>query len=198
MGNRERLLETAAGLFARRGYRATSVDDILEASGVAPSNFYYHFPSKEALAYEVLERYFGQARREIVPLTQAGVPARAALERLFRFFLRRLEDQQCSVGCPLGNLAQELSDVHPGFREKLAGFFREWVDAVADLLRRGIRRGELRPGLDPEATAFLVVGLIQGLVLLSKNLKTPGPARRGFRQIQALLERTPHRGKPER
>jgi TetR/AcrR family transcriptional repressor of nem operon len=52
MGNREKLLEAATAILGRNGYQATSVDEILEAARVAPSNFYYHFKSKEELAIE--------------------------------------------------------------------------------------------------------------------------------------------------
>ncbi len=188
MGNRERLLETAADLFGRGGYRATSMDQILRAAGVGPSNFYYHFASKEALAYEVLEKFFECARKEIAPLLMnRRLGARVKLERLFGFFTDRMAKAGCCVGCPMGNLAQELSDVHPGFRRRIAEFFEEWVEGVTGVIREGARRGEFRRDFDPVGAAYLVVGLIQGLMLLSKNVKKVEPARKGFRQALALL-----------
>ena len=63
MGNREKLLEAATSILGRNGYQATSVDEILESARVAPSNFYYHFKSKEELAIEVLEGYFEKSRQ---------------------------------------------------------------------------------------------------------------------------------------
>ena len=77
MGNREKLLEAATAILGRNGYQATSVDEILEAARVAPSNFYYHFKSKEELAIEVLEGYFEKSRQEIIDL---------ALSELGEFF----------------------------------------------------------------------------------------------------------------
>ena len=68
MGNREKLLEKACSTFGQKGYKATSVDDLLEAAGVSPSNFYYHFDSKEKLAYEVLDALLAQSRARIEPI----------------------------------------------------------------------------------------------------------------------------------
>jgi len=188
MGNREKLLEIAAERFARNGYRATSVDDILKAAAVAPSNFYYHFPSKEALASEVLERYFDCARKETAPLlANRRLRAREKLEQMFALFTRRLAESDCCVGCPMSHLAQELSDTHPGFREKIAEFFEEWTEGLEAAVRQGVRDGELRADLDPRAAACLVVGLIQGLVLLSRNTRNLDAANKGFRQALILL-----------
>src|SRR5688572_2230441 len=83
MGNREKLLEAATAILGRNGYQATSVDEILEAARVAPSNFYYHFKSKEELAIEVLEGYFEKSRQEMAPLfMNRSITATQKLERL--------------------------------------------------------------------------------------------------------------------
>ncbi|MDP9882555.1 AcrR family transcriptional regulator [Sinomonas atrocyanea] len=55
---RERILETAYGLFARRGIRAVGVDEIIAESGVAKATFYRHFPSKEALVLAYMDRWY--------------------------------------------------------------------------------------------------------------------------------------------
>ena len=62
MGNRDKVLDAAVAAFGQKGYEATSVDELLATAGVSPSNFYYHFDSKEKLALEVLERTFQASR----------------------------------------------------------------------------------------------------------------------------------------
>ena len=54
MSSRQRILDKAAELIHVRGYNHTSIQDILQAASVTKSNFYYHFESKEQLAFEVL------------------------------------------------------------------------------------------------------------------------------------------------
>jgi AcrR family transcriptional regulator len=87
----------------------------------------------------------------------------------------------------MGNLAQELSDSHPGFRERIAEFFQECIDAIAGVVRQGIESGEFRRDVDPRAAAYLLFGSIEGLILLAKSLKTVEPFEEGFRQALALL-----------
>jgi TetR/AcrR family transcriptional repressor of nem operon len=189
MGNREKLLEKAAEVFGRAGYQAASVDDILDAAKVAPSNFYYHFKSKEELALEVLEGYFERSRQAIAPIfMNKKLSPTAKLEQLSRHFVQKMTQNGCCGGCPMGNLALELSDTHPIFRKRLADFFEECMEGIAAVVRRGVESGEFRKCVDPEAAAFLLFGSIEGLILLSKNLKKTTPLEAGFKQALALLK----------
>jgi len=189
MGNREKLLEAATAILGRNGYQATSVDEILEAARVAPSNFYYHFKSKEELAIEVLEGYFEKSRQEMAPIfMNRSITATQKLERLHEAVVKKVSASGCCGGCPMGNLAQELSDSHPEFRMRLARYFEECVEAIASVVTDGIRAGEFRQGIEPKASAYLLFGGMQGLMLLSKSLKKVDPLDQGFWQALKLLK----------
>ncbi|MBI3857681.1 MAG: TetR/AcrR family transcriptional regulator, partial [Planctomycetes bacterium] len=143
MGNREKLLEAATAILGRHGYQATSVDEILEAARVAPSNFYYHFDSKEELAIEVLEGYFEKSRQEMAPIfMNRSISATQKLERLHEAVVKKVTASGCCGGCPMGNLAQELSDTHPEFQVRLARYFDECVEAIAGVVKDGVKAGE--------------------------------------------------------
>jgi TetR/AcrR family transcriptional repressor of nem operon len=188
MGNREKLLDTAAALFARVGYHGTSVDAILGAAEVAPSNFYYHFRSKEELALNVLEGYIDKSRQWMAPVFRNGhLTATQKLERFHQQFVKVMVESGCCGGSPLGNLAQELSDSRPVFRKRLAGFFEECIQGIAAVVQEGIRSGEFPAQLDPEAAAFLLFGSIEGLLLLTKSIKKTDPLEKGFRLALKML-----------
>jgi TetR/AcrR family transcriptional repressor of nem operon len=190
MGNREKLLEAATAILGRHGYQATSVDDILEAAKVAPSNFYYHFKSKEELAIEVLEGYFEKSRREMAPVfMNRFLSATEKLERLHEALVKKATQSGCCGGCPMGNLAQELSDSHPEFRMRLARHFEECIEGIAVVVQDGLKSGEFREDADPKAAAYLIFGSMQGLLLLSKSLKKIDPLDQGFRQSLNLLKK---------
>jgi TetR/AcrR family transcriptional repressor of nem operon len=173
MGNREKLLEAATAILGRNGYQATSVDDILEAAKVAPSNFYYHFKSKEEIAPIFMNR---------------SLSAGEKLERLHESLVKKATNSGCCGGCPMGNLAQELSDSYPAFRMRLARHFEECVEGIAVVVKEGLSSGEFREGTDPRAAAYLLFGSIQGLLLLAKSLKKIDPLEQGFRQTLKLLK----------
>src|SRR5688572_23544367 len=99
MGSRTKLVEAAAEIFGRNGYRTTSIDEILEIAGVSPSNFYYHFPSKERLAFEVLEGYFAYFREQMRPVfSNPTLPAATKLQRLHAFFAKAMAASGCCGG----------------------------------------------------------------------------------------------------
>jgi len=188
--SREKILEAAAQLFHQRGFNATSLDDILEASGVCRSNFYYHFPSKEDLGMEVLrkqaEAFEGRCIRGI--LEDEGIPARRRLERLYEVVAagQRAEDYRC--GCPFGNLAAELGGVHPEFRRHLSEFFERWERSVDRCLQDGVARGEFPTDLDTRPLATALISQIEGAILLMKTHRHGGPIEAGVRTMLRLLE----------
>jgi TetR/AcrR family transcriptional repressor of nem operon len=170
---RDQILNVAARLIHVQGYQSTSLDDVLRESGVGKGNFYYYFKSKEDLGYAIIDR-ITQAfvERSLGP---AFADAEADPVAQIHAFLDRVLDAQrlrkCIGGCVMGNLASELSDVHEGFRQRLAGIFDLWRVQLAEVVSRGQARGRLRADMDASRVAqFLVAGL-EGSILLSKVTK---------------------------
>ena len=167
------LLETAGRLMAIRGYHSTSLDDVLQESKVGKGNFYHYFKSKEELGYAILEKMVqGFVERTLEPSFQDE--RLSPVEQIHQFLDRFLDNQRqrnCVGGCPMGNLASELSDVHEGFRQRLAQIFALWREKLARALERGQADGSLRGDCEPERLAqFLVAGL-EGAILMTKVTK---------------------------
>src|SRR2546428_10373641 len=148
---REAILTAALRLMHVKGYTATSLDDVLRESGVGKGNFYYYFRSKEDLGYEILDR----AIRSFVDRTLDPCFSDPDANRLgqVRCFLDRLlqvqRERNCIGGCAMGNLASELSDVHEGFRARLAGVVTLWGEGLTPALPEGQGRGEVARASDP-------------------------------------------------
>ncbi|HET7266044.1 MAG TPA: TetR family transcriptional regulator C-terminal domain-containing protein [bacterium] len=178
-GNRERILEAAARLFHEHGFQPTSLDDIINASGVCRSNLYYHFRSKEELGLVVLDYLAARFGTRVIEgtLRDERRPARQRLEQFLTAVTDGLEADACRRGCPFGNLAAELAGGHPRFRERLSGLFRQWEDAVVECLREGVRAGEFREDLDVTRVATVLVSQFEGAVLLSKTYGNVNPVR---------------------
>ena len=118
---RASILDTAARLIGERGYRPTSVEDVIREAGLSgKSHFYHYFPSKEAVGYEVLERQFERFTERGLAILRE--PMIAPLERLGLFIdsLVALQaDRGGRGGSPFGSLAAEMADSHEGFRKRL-------------------------------------------------------------------------------
>lgn len=167
---RDQILDAAARLIHLRGYHCTSLDDVLRDSGVGKGNFYYYFKSKEDLGYAIIDRIVqGFVQRTLEPaFADSGADP---VKQLHGFLDRVLDSQRernCVGGCPMGNLASELSDVHEGFRQRLAEIFSEWRVCLAEALTRGKARGGLRADLDPARAAQFLVAALEGAILMSK------------------------------
>src|SRR5262245_47639103 len=170
---RDQILYAASRLIHLRGYHCTSLDDVLRGSGVGKGNFYYYFRSKEELGFAIIDRLI----QAFVERTLEPAFADASADPIGQVhdFLDRVLDNQrqrnCVGGCPMGNLASELSDVHEGFRQRLAAIFLRWRAELTAALTRGQAVRRLREDCEPSGIAQFVVASLEGGILLTKVTK---------------------------
>lgn len=170
---REAIVEAAMRLMQVRGYKATSLDDVLRESGVGKGSFYYYFKSKEDLGHAILDRVIASFINETVDPCFANADGSPLAQ--IRCFLDRVVQAQrarkCVGGCPLGTLASELSDVHEGFRARLAEVFSAWRERLTQALGEAQRRGDVGPECRPESVAQFLVASLEGAMLMGKVTK---------------------------
>jgi TetR/AcrR family transcriptional regulator, transcriptional repressor for nem operon len=193
---RSQIVDTAARLIYEQGYAATGVSQILAASGTGSSSLYHHFRSKEDLLVAVLDRYLERLDEEIVG------PSRAAtadpIERVFRilgFYRTLLEATGCRLGCPIGNLAGEVSDTHPRVRDKLVELFAAWRRAVERCLREAAPR--LRPDVDPGEVAVFVLAVMEGGVMQARVERSLRPFEISVERLRDYLRSLTTEPRPE-
>jgi TetR/AcrR family transcriptional regulator, transcriptional repressor for nem operon len=170
---REAVLEAATRLMHVQGYQNTSLDDVLRESGVGKGNFYHHFRSKEDLGYAILDQVIVLfLEKTLEPcFSAADVPRLAQIRCFLDRVLEAQRQRKCVGGCAMGNLASELSDVHEGFRARLASVFTAWRERLTVALREAQERGEVVEACDPESVGHLLVAALEGAILLSKVSK---------------------------
>src|SRR6516165_182552 len=127
---RDRLVEEARRLFWEQGYAATGVAQILDAAEARSGSLYYFFPTKEDLLLAVLEKY----KTMLWPMVVQPVFDRVhdPIERIFGIldgYRRQLMATKYQSGCPIGNLALELTNSHPSARALIAENFTGWRKA---------------------------------------------------------------------
>src|SRR5260370_1807284 len=133
---RERLLRAAFREAHRSGFQSASIDAILAATNVTKGALYYHFDSKEALGYAVVEEKIAELTRDrwLRPMLSEGEPIDILICVVRRIPAR---PQDVRAGCPLLLLAQEMSPLDERFRNRLQRIFLDWQEGVAALLRQG-------------------------------------------------------------
>ncbi|RVB02315.1 TetR family transcriptional regulator C-terminal domain-containing protein, partial [Mesorhizobium sp. M7A.F.Ca.CA.004.07.1.1] len=106
----------------------------------------------------------------------AAASAREGVRAVFEAVAAELEQQGFVRGCPLNNLAHELSLADPDFRLALAGIFAGWRRAIADKLRADQQAGK-DEGTDPERFAALTVAAYSGAMSMAKTAQDAGVLR---------------------
>lgn len=184
---RAHLLETAFKEIYRGGFRGTGLDQILERANVTKGALYHHFDNKEKLGYAIVDEVIAGINREkwVAPLEQAANPIDTLIEIVKGTSFKR---DHIEGGCPLNNLAQEMSPLDEGLRWRIGQVFHAWIDAIAEALKRGQEHGQVRKELDPKETATQIVAMYEGYVSLAKNQQTELYLMFGVRALKRYLE----------
>jgi TetR/AcrR family transcriptional regulator, transcriptional repressor for nem operon len=186
---REAILEAATRLMHVQGYQNTSLDDVLRGSGAGKGNFYHHFRSKEDLGYAILDqlvaRFLGRTLEPCFSDTDA--PRLGQIGCFLDRVLQAQRERNCVGGCAMGNLACELSDVHEGFRARLASVFTGWRERLTLALREAQQRGEVVTGCDAESIGYFLVASLEGAILLSKVSKDIGVMEQCVMELKRYL-----------
>lgn len=171
------ILDAAARLIARQGFRETSIEDVIRASGLCgKSHFYHYFRSKEELGNEVLNRSFERLGERGLAILRE--PLIDPLERLNLFIdsvVVAQAERGCAGGSPFCGVAAEMADAAEGFRLRIDAVFEAWAQQIEALLEEA--RERLQPGADTARVARFVIATLEGAVLMTRVTREIGVMR---------------------
>src|SRR5579871_3183349 len=170
---RERILMRAARLFNEKGFFGASLADLMKATGLKKGGLYNHFESKEELALEAFDYAIGLYRKRYEEALSGKSNAVERLLAIVEVMRRNVTDPPVPGGCVLMNTAIESDDAFPALRERARKAMDSWRSLVKRTIDAGIQAHEIRPGVEPEQTATLLIGCLEGGVMLSKLYKDP-------------------------
>jgi methyltransferase (TIGR00027 family) len=188
---RERIWETAVGLFAEKGFGETSMRDIAEKVGIRASSLYNHFASKEEILDFILDFYRETMNRRHVSEDELERVASAAsaldmLRGICRRVLSTLDDPRiCGIARLLAAETYRSGKVRDFAERRVFNGTRDTVRRVFHLLSE---RGKL-PGGDPEASASIYFAVVNANVLeiLVHGLDRKIAEEKMMRQFRAIL-----------
>jgi TetR/AcrR family transcriptional regulator, transcriptional repressor for nem operon len=186
---RERLLKAGFREVYRSGFQSASIDSILAATNVTKGALYHHFKSKEALGHAIIDEVIATFPRDrwLLPL-QRGEDKNPIDALIGIVHAIPSGPRELNGGCPLVNLAQEMSQLDEQFRKRLEAIFRGWQEGVAQALRRGQSQGTVRGDLVPEETASFLIAMVEGYEVLAKNAQDVEVWNAGVRNIVGWLQ----------
>jgi TetR/AcrR family transcriptional regulator, transcriptional repressor for nem operon len=171
---RQRIVEAAADLIYARGAAGVSLDELRGATSTSKSQLYHYFHDKSDLVHAVVEFQ----RQRVLNFHRAALDTLSDWEDLEQWrdvVVRTQAARYCEGGCPLGSLANELSELDVAARVLLAEAFANWEELIADGLARMIVAGRLMPDADPADLALSVIASLQGGLLLSEVQRSTHP-----------------------
>jgi len=181
---RQKAMET----FWSHGYDATSIQDLLDATGIQRGSFYDTFTSKRQLLLDALKQYDATKRRVFLnEARRAGSPK----ERVAWFFRRVVEESTGTNGrrgCFVVNCAleiaprdREVAEIINRYSEEIEHFFRSAID-------EGKKSGEIPPRVQSRATSHALLGLLLGIRVLSRSSAAHAAIEAIAKQAVALLD----------
>ncbi len=167
--NEAQVVQDAMGVFWEKGYAQTSVQDLVEATGLHRGSLYGAFGDKRGLYFAALDAYMTSGLQGLRGAIDSAPDPVEAVREFVRSSRGRSLGPTGRMGCMLGNTCSELAGQDEHAREQVAGFQSAMQVVLADALRRGQASGSFPSDRDPEAVATFLQCSLQGLALLGKT-----------------------------
>jgi AcrR family transcriptional regulator len=151
----QEIIAAAASLFKKKGYRATTLEDIAAAVGMLKGSLYYYIRSKEELLYLVVRDPIRQAYNKLEEIVKSDMPATEKITQAISNHVSIFHQHY-------PHIAVYLHDFH-NMMEKLKGNSietpKEYQQLLAQLLQQGVDSGELRGDLDVMVAGYAILGM---------------------------------------
>lgn len=187
---RQEIVRAAFREFYTHGFQGGSVNRIIKASRTTKGAFFHHFKIKEELGYAVVDEVIGPLMRTrwIQPIAESIDPM-ADLKTTVRYLVSTdIENGSYLRGCPLNNLAQEMSPLDEGFRSRIDALYNQWRESLAAAIARAMKSGSVQKDVDAHAVAALFVAGQMGIWGTAKSSRRGELMTKSSEALCAYLE----------
>ncbi|MBP0447506.1 TetR/AcrR family transcriptional regulator [Roseomonas sp. SSH11] len=181
------VLRKAMGVFWKKGYEATSLNDLLAATGLSKSSLYGTFGGKQELFLAAFDAYREERARDMQRVLEQG-PARQAIEVFFRMIVSDARDPAHGSGCMSINQAVELAPHNLDVRCRVEEDFRRIEDALTRAIEKGQAEKSVASHRAPRDLARLLVLAFPGLQVMVRAGTDPAWLESSLAQLMSLLE----------
>lgn len=166
--DRDDVLLRATRLFWRKGYEATTLSEVLAATGLSKSSLYNTFGDKRRLFLEAMGAYRRDRMARLRQALDDGRPGRESIAAFFQEMAERREDSERRLGCMSCNEAVELGPTDAEVQRLVNADFRDLEDAFVAAIARGQADGSITRREDPRRLGRFLTSSLQGLHVLSR------------------------------
>lgn len=178
-------VEQAMDVFWRKGYAATTPQDLVDALGIGKGSLYNTFGSKRALFERALRRYRDSQAAALIEMLEESGPVRERLRAALWLLVELDLADPDRRGCLAVNTAAELSGTDEVATDLVRRMFDRTEEAFSALVEKAQRAGEIDPGRDARAIGSLLITTVVGLRLMARVVEGP---ERLARVIDATID----------
>lgn len=169
--DREEALQKAMEIFWRRGYEATSIQDLVEHMGINRQSIYDTFGDKHALYLAALDRYREQSAAQFVELLEGPGSLKKSLRRLFDSVIDEATTDESRRGCFMANATMELAAGCTETATRAETNLQHVERAFEGALKRAQGAGEIASGRSPRSLARFLFNNLVGLRVMAKTTR---------------------------
>lgn len=184
---RQFIIEQAAPIFNRKGFAGTSMNDILEATGLAKGGLYGHFESKEEMARETFRYSFEKAHNGIVAASAAKDSPLEKLLAICDYHKDYTKNSPIEGGCPILNYSIEADDTMPRLKKDVKAAVERQLNDIYRVIEKGKRIGEIRKEVNSEKYAAFIYSQIEGAIFLAKALDDHKKLNQSLEFLKSLI-----------
>lgn len=173
---KQAILKKGAEIIHRKGYNYTGIQEILDAAGIPKGSFYNYFRNKEDFGLQVVDHFiahFDGVAAEI--LEDYSLPPLDRLRKHLDYFIQIFKAHEYTLGCPVGNLGQEMGDISASFQRKLKQALDKMAEHYIHVLEEARSNGDLPEETDVKQTAYFLISSWHGALIRMKIEKSPEP-----------------------
>jgi AcrR family transcriptional regulator len=161
---RKLILEKSFQQFYTKGFKPTSVNEIMKTTGLSKGAFYHNFKNKEELGVQVVKAELHDRiyKAMISPLYAEG-EAKTILKNTFLDKFQAFTSDEKLMGCPLNNLINEIGGSPNLLNEALKDLINTWLNAVVETIERGHNDGSIKPETNAQQAAIYLVSSFEGM-----------------------------------
>jgi TetR/AcrR family transcriptional repressor of nem operon len=176
--NKEDIIQVGLDIVLSRGFNATGVEAILKQAKVPKGSFYNFFSSKEDFALAIIDKFVAGREEVFSPIfSNDSLPPLKRIRKSFETLIATFEGDDCTKGCLLGNLGQEMSDQSDNVRRRLEESLQMWIRELTALLLKAQKQEAIPADMNAEMLAENLISSFQGALLRSKVKKSPEPLK---------------------
>ena len=184
------IVQQAAAVFNQKGYAASSIADIMQATGLKKGGIYNHFKSKDELALAAFDYAVSLMSQQMWNAVKTQTNAIQRLQGLVSSYLVYLKSPPIVGGCPILNTAIEADDTDSPLRDRASAAINSWRSLIVRIIQKGIKRGEIPATVEPDAVATIIICNIEGAIMMSQLEKNPVHLKRAIAHLQSYIQNT--------